>query len=226
MAETDFEANGRKESRLSAAKRACQTFIAERPDDLIGLIAFANWPHTICPLTLSHSVLQEMLHDQANPRLAPQSIPNESRTNLGDALAWALHRFSTSQAKRNIIVLISDGEHNVPPPALSPDQAAQLAANQRIPIYVIDVGTANPDSARGRDALVSIAERTGGRYYLATETNSLADAWNAISQLERSTIESFQYRRYWELSHFVGVAALVCCVAIVALQSTVWLRVP
>ena len=42
--------------------------------------------------------------------------------------------------RRKVLVLLSDGEHNVPPPALKPRQAAQLAGNLDVPIYVIDAG--------------------------------------------------------------------------------------
>src|SRR5262249_26551214 len=151
MAEPDFDWQGRPINRLDAAKRVFRLFVAggEGPDgqhlegrsgDLIGLVTFATWPESLCPLTLSHSVLLRMLDEEEGRGVRPRTVPTESRTNIGDAIAWGLHRLDKAATARKIIVLLSDGEHNVPPPALTPRQAAQLAANKRVPVYAIDAG--------------------------------------------------------------------------------------
>jgi len=146
MAEPDYTWQGSRISRLDAVKRAFGLFIAGgdgpdgahldgRPDDLMGLVLFSTRPETACPLTLSHSVLVRVLDAEQ-----PKSIPTESETNIGDAIAWGLHTLESAGSRRKVIILLSDGEHNVPPPALKPRQAAQLAANLHIPIYAIDAG--------------------------------------------------------------------------------------
>src|SRR5207247_2603305 len=82
---------------------------------------FAARPSLPCPLTLSHSVLLRLLDAEQ-----PRSVPTESQTNIGDAIAWGLHSLPSAAGRRQVLILLSDGEHNVPPPALKPRQAAQL----------------------------------------------------------------------------------------------------
>src|SRR5439155_11825117 len=132
-----------------AAKLAFRLFVAGgdagnglqltgRPNDLIGLVTFARWPASACPLTLSHSVLLRMLDAEQ-----PRSLPGESETNISDAVTLGLHRLDGVKARRKVLVLISDGEHNVPKPGSewTPRQAAQVAANLHVPIYTIDAGS-------------------------------------------------------------------------------------
>ena len=104
-----------------------------RGSDQIGLVPFAREPEDTCPLTLSHDVLLELL-DAEEPRGAL-----DSGTNIGDALAWGLKRLEAAGDRRKVLVLLSDGEHNVPG-GLTPRQAGQLAANQGVPVYCIDAG--------------------------------------------------------------------------------------
>jgi Ca-activated chloride channel family protein len=144
MAEADFPWDGKAITRLDAVKQAFHLFVAGgegpdgeqldgRPDDQIALVTFATRPESACPLTLSHSVLLHMLDAEQ-----PRTLPTESQTNIGDAIAWGLHRLESAGPRRKVLILLSDGDHNVPPPALKPRQAAQLAANLHVPIYTID----------------------------------------------------------------------------------------
>jgi Ca-activated chloride channel family protein len=244
MAETDFEWQGQRISRLEAVKRAFGLFVAGgegpdgshldgRPNDLIGVVTFATRPETTCPLTLSHSVLLHMLEGEQ-----PRSVPTESETNIGDALAWGLQTLESAGARRKIVILLSDGEHNVPPPALKPRQAAQLAANLRIPIYVIDAGGDNggaqePDKKKppadqmtGPATLRVIAQLTGGRYFPARDAQSLLHVCSDIDRLERQEIQSFQYRRYYEAAMWFGLASFTLLAGVRLLEATVWHRVP
>ena len=135
MAEADFDWKGERVTRLEAVKRAFRLFVAGgegpdgvtldgRPDDLIGVVTFATRPESLCPLTLSHGVLLDMLD-----REQPRSLPTESQTNIGDAVAWGLEQLdSAAGPRRKILILLSDGEHNVPPPALKPRQAPDSIA--------------------------------------------------------------------------------------------------
>jgi Ca-activated chloride channel family protein len=252
MAEPDFKWNNQPVSRLEAVKRAFHLFVVGgdadngehlegRPDDQIGLITFATLPESPCPLTLSHSVLVQLLDEQE-----PKRIPTECRTNIGDAIAWGLHRLEKAQAQRKIIILLSDGEHNIPPPALTPRQAAQLAANQGVIIYTIDAGgevstaealegaPADSDSAptaaelraSGKKALQAVAEITGGRYFEARDAASLLGVCQDIDRLERQPIISFQYRRYYDGFAWFGLGSLVLLVGAYVLETTVWQRLP
>ena len=248
MAEPDFTWEGKPASRLDAVKKVLRLFVAGgqdadgrtligRSNDVIGLVTFATWPETRCPPTLSHRALLESLD-----HVQPWTVPTESRTNIGDAIAWGLHRLAGAPTTRKVILLVSDGEHNVPPPALTPRQAAQLAANLRIPIYAIDAGGdtdgtgSEPRSAghhtaaeireNARMSMLAIARMTGGKYFRARETENLLAVCDEIDRLERSQVQSFLYRSYYQVFPWIGLTALGLYFALLLLESTLWLRVP
>ncbi len=246
MAEADFEWQEDRISRLEAVKRVFTLFVAGgdgpageqlegRPDDLIGLIAFATRPESRCPLTLSHSVLLRMLQAEE-----PRKGPTESQTNIGDAIAWGLHRLESAGPRRKVMLLLSDGEHNVPPPALKPRQAAQLAASLGVPIYAIDASGDTADSASEREGMVdtpadrmngertlqAVAQITRGRYFRAQDTQALLAVCQEIDRVERHEIQTFQYRRYHEGYAWFGLASFALLCGIGVLEMTIWRRVP
>jgi Ca-activated chloride channel family protein len=253
MAELDFDWRGKPISRLDAAKKVFRLFVGGgegpggqilegRSGDAIGLITFATWPESACPLTLSHGVLLSYLEPEKPWSVQPRTLPDESRTNIGDAIAVGLHRLEKARTARKVVVLLSDGEHNVPPPALKPRQAAQMAASMRVPIYAIDAGgetnveegmstssesqTVSEIRADGVETLQAIAKITGGRYFPAQDTETLLAVCGEIDRLERQDIQSFIYQRYYECYPWVGTAAILCWIAVVVLEATVWLRLP
>lgn len=253
MAEPDFDWHGQPISRLEAVKKVFHLFVEGgegpngetlegRADDLIGLVTFATWPHSACPLTLSHAVLLRLLDAEQ-----PRSVPTESRTNISDAIVWGLHRLDNAQNGRKVLVLLSDGEHNVPESPVTPRQAAQLAANRRVPIYTIDAGGETESAleagveerkseldtqaaakirVEGMRMLQAVATITGGKSFQARDTATLLAVCREIDRLERREIQSFQYRRYFEGFPWVGLAGLACWVLVKVLEMTWWLRIP
>jgi Ca-activated chloride channel homolog len=253
MAERDFDWHGEPVSRLEAVKNVFRLFVEGgpapgsdgrtfegRPTDLIGLVTFATRPENVCPLTLSHSVLLKMLDAEQ-----PRSIPGESETNLSDALAVGLQRLEKAPPRRRVLVLLTDGEHNVvaPPSGWTPRQSAAVAAGLGIPIYTIDAGgsgtggeeprhsdgmTSTPTATREAAvaSLMEIARVSGGRYFAAGNTQALLDACHTIDTLQRGPIKSFQYRRYHDLSPWPGLAAFLLWATALGLEVTFWRRVP
>jgi Ca-activated chloride channel homolog len=253
MAERDFNWHGEPVSRLEAAKNVFRLFVEGgpapgseartfegRPTDLIGLVTFATRPETICPLTLSHSVLLKLLDEEQ-----PRSVPGESETNLSDALAVGLQRLESAGNRRKVLVLLTDGEHNViaPPSNWTPRQAAAVAAGLGVPIYTIDAGgsgtttedarpsdTVASTTAATREAAIAslkeIARVSGGRYFVAGDSDALLDACKKIDSMERAPITSFQYRRYHDLSALPGLAGFLLWATAMGLEVTLWRRLP
>jgi Ca-activated chloride channel family protein len=239
MANQDYVWDKQPISRLDAVKKAFRLLVEGglepggrqllgRPQDLISLITYATRPETSCPLTLNHAVLLQILDAQM-----PRTISTEATTNTGDAIAWALHSLRSSRAKRKVIILLTDGEHNVPPPALKPRQAAQLAGNLAVPIYTIQAGnettpdgTPSEEAIKSRQTLVEIAKMTQGQYFQAADTEGLLEVCNKIDRLERQEIESFQYRRYYEAFVWFGLASLLLWMLVFVLEGTVWRTIP
>lgn len=237
MGEEDFAWADETMSRLSGVQRLFRLFVAGgpapgstalagRPNDLIALVTFAAHPETACPLTLDHAALLKIMESQR-----PKSAAGEGTTNPGDALAWALHVVNQAAVKRKVLVFLTDGESNVPE-KLKPRQAAQLAANLSIPIYAIDAApeAKTPEEKaevdRARAMMQSLAKMTDGACFRAQDGAGLLKAYESIDKLERERILSYQYRRWHEGFSWFALAALACLAGVIALESTVWRRIP
>jgi Ca-activated chloride channel family protein len=240
MGERDFISEDVPISRLEAVQKLFALFIAGgreggeqfdgRPADLVGLVRFATRPEVVCPLTLQHRTLLTLLETEQ-----PRTVPGESETNISDALALSLARLEAAGPRRKVLVLLTDGEHNVTSPRSewTPRQAAQVAASLGVTVHCIDAGTDDirpGESADTRQAavrtLTEIASITRGEYLKAGDTRSLAAALRRIDSLERSPIASFQFRRYHEGYPWLALAAFACLVFGELLSRTLWRRLP
>ena len=234
MATVDFMHDDKPVRRLDAVKQVFRTLVQGgdglpgRANDLIGLVTFATFPQTACPLTMDHAALLRLL-DAEEPR-SLATTPGEHLSNPGDGIAWALHRLQSAPVKRKAIVFLSDGESNVPAPALRPRQAAQLARNVNVPIYAIDASRSENDpkqsEAKARETLQALAALSNGEYFKADSLDELSQACKEIDNLERTTIPSLEYRRYYSGVLWFGLIAFVFLVAVHALEATVWRKAP
>jgi Ca-activated chloride channel family protein len=250
MQETNFlwDSAGVPISRAEAARRSLRLFIAggngpdgthfdgrstERGTDAVGLVTFTNLPHPVCPPTLNHSVFLDIL-DKVPPPTA-----RDTGTNIGDAIAEGVLRLDRAQARRKVLILLSDGEHNVDlrdegRQPLKPRQAASLAANLGIVIYTIDAGgdppADSPDIAKqriaGREINRTVAEMTGGRSFTANDGPQLLEVCRQIDEMERQPILSPVYRRYHEYYPWLALLAVVLAAVAFGLEQTIWRRVP
>jgi len=221
MKAADFADGIAKLTRLDAAKRTLSRFISGRPDDAIGVVAFANYPDPTCPVTLAHDVAL-----QAVAALSPAVGP-EDGTNLGDALAQSLDYLRKAPAVSRVLVLLSDGHNdpNVPHP-LDPRAAARLAQELGVTLHTIAVGGPGgvihePDAASGLPVaaevggpdlalLADLARLGGGKAFRATDAKSLDAVFAAIDAMEKTTITDTILTRYHERFAPWAVAALVC----------------
>ncbi len=234
--------------RFDTAKRTFMDFVygdghdlGGRPDDLIGLITFARYADTICPLTLSHDTMRPLI--DATTLVSTQS---EDGTAIGDALALAAARLQTAeetlavQAKKDpaafhlaskIIILLTDGENNCGKRTLA--QAGELARQWGIKVYAIGV-TSQGNGLLGRlfsqhfdtTDLQRLADETGGIFRLATDRKTLHQIYEEIDGLERSRIETTRFIDYRELFPPFAATALALTVLGLVLQSTLFRRLP
>ncbi len=200
MRADDFSTATKRMDRLDAAKSVLAQFIQARPDDRMGIVAFAAMPYTIAPLTTDHAWLMLQMD-----RLQTGML--EDATAIGDALASGVNRLRDSQAKTKLVILLTDGINNAG--RLTPPDAAQAAAALGIKVYTIGAGSDQPRAAGifgfvqgGNEideaALKKIAEITKARYFRATDLKSLEETYRAIDQMEKTKIELDQYTRYEE----------------------------
>lgn len=224
MATSDFALDDQKVSRLAGVQKVFRLLVVGgttsenltfpgRPNDLISLVTFATRPDTACPATLDHAALISILERQA-----PKSLAGEATTNPGDALAWALAALQRAPTRRKAILFLTDGDSNVPEPALKPRQAAQLAANLKIPIYAIDAlsdAEAGEDAPKAHQTLADLAHMTGGRHFLATDGPALLHALHELDRLERDAIAQPDAIVYRDLTLWFAAAAFACWVGYV-----------
>lgn len=224
MADYDYGHGSEIDSRLDAAKRTAKLFIlggeldgdqfTGRDNDRIGMVSFAVTPRTVCPLTFDHAALVTLLERQG---VADEL---ETGTNVGDAIAEGVIRLNDSGPGRKILILLSDGEHNLARTAtgepLMPLQAGQLAANLGMPIYAVDCGGELDDDATelqrqerqaGREVMQKLAELTGGAYFSADDPQALTQAYAEIDRLEQAPLSRPNYRQYIDTGHWFGLLA-------------------
>ncbi len=195
-----------KPDRITAAKEVAGSFIADRFGDRIGLVAFAGEAFTQSPLTTDQGTLQTMLG-----RIRSGII--EDGTAIGNGLATAINRLRESDSKSKVIILLTDGVNNRG--EMAPLMAADIAADMGIKVYTIGVGTRGKapypvvdmfgnmsfqpmDVEIDEQTLESIAERTGGKYFRATDKEKLQAIYDEINTLEKSKVEITDFTVYHE----------------------------
>ncbi len=211
---TDMLLHGRPASRLIVVKRAAEQFVKERSGDRIGLILFGTRAYLQTPLTYDrHSVLMRI--EDATAGLAGKT------TSIGDAIGLAVKRLQDVPKQGRIIILLTDGANNSG--VLVPLKAAELAKEDGIKIYTIGLGSEadpraltndffnmNASADLDEDTLTKIADMTDGRYFRATDAESLNSIYQTINQLETVKQEQATARPQKEYYFwFVGLALLL-----------------
>ncbi|CAN5876761.1 VWA domain-containing protein [soil metagenome] len=206
----DFpDSGGPPISRLEAARRTLDRFVVGRPDDLIGLVAFANYPDLTCPPTLDQEFLR------ATARSVRSARPGENGTNIGDAVAWGLEAVLAAPPEQKVLILLTDGENQpaVPDP-LDPEAAARLSGELGVTLHAIGIGAdggiirpiepttglPQPIQVEGpnMDLLESMARLGGGRAFQATDAETLNTVFDEIDRLETSPVVGIIRTRYKE----------------------------
>lgn len=207
MKALDFELNGKPANRLAVVRDVVGKFIAERPNDRIGMVAFAGRPYLVSPLTMDQEFLAKRLADVKMGLV-------EDGTAIGSAIASATSHLKDSDAKSQIVILLTDGVNNAG--AVNPLTAAEAAKALGIKIHTIGAGTIGEAPVPVRDAfgrtrlqrmeveideevLREVATATGGQYFRATNTDSLEAIYASINQLETTTRKLKKYEQYDEL---------------------------
>ncbi len=221
-------------NRLEAAKEVAAAFVERRRNDRIGLVVFAGQAFTQAPLTIDHSAVTAVMAELEVGMV-------EDGTAIGLGLATTLKRLESSQAESRIIVLLTDGRNNRG--EIDPATAAQMAAALGVKIYTIGAGSRSTaripvdDPVFGRryvttqvdvdeTSLQEVAEATGGRYFRATDRESLERIYEEIDELETTEIDVQSFTRYGELFH-LPLAAGICLLLLEAgLAHTILRRVP
>lgn len=234
MQALDFLIDNQRVNRIEVVKSVVGKFIDERPNDRIGLIAFAGAPYLVSPITLDHDWLQQNLE-----RVAIGGV--DDGTAIGSAIAAAVNRLRTTPAKSKVVILLTDGMNNTG--KISPLAAAEAARALGVKVYTIGVGVRGKAPVPVRDeaghmrlimaevdvdekTLQSVADQTGGKFYRATDTDSLQKIYEQINRLETSAQTVQKFEHYDELYPWALIPALAILGFSFLLQHTRYRRLP
>ncbi len=251
---------GEAKSRFDVVKIVLEDFIrgdddqlGGRAGDLIGLVTFARYPDTTCPLVHSHSILLDFMRQMDTVR-----VKSEDGTAIGEALQLAAARLQKAEEqisennrklsnspdgesaspefeiKSKAIVLLTDGINNRGD--VTPQQASELAAEWGIKIYAVGIGSNTRRTLGGipiptgsqidERTLRSVAEATGGFYARADSAEALKQIYQKIDELEKTEIKAVDYYEYAEQFQPLTLAALFILLAEILLSCTVFRKIP
>ena len=203
MLARDLEPN-----RLEALKKVAGQFVSQRPNDRIGIVVYAGESFTMTPITSDKRIVLNTIASLKWGEL-------DGGTAIGMGLGSAVNRLKDSKAKSKVIILLTDGVNNAG--FVDPKTATELAIGIGIKVYTIGIGTNGTasfpyakDPTTGQllfrnspveidEALLKyIADKTGGKYFRATNSNKLKSIYNEINKLEKTEVEEFKYYNYEE----------------------------
>ena len=197
-----------KPNRLEALKKVAINFVDRRPNDRIGIVVYAGESFTQTPITSDKSIIKRTISELKWGQL-------EGGTAIGMGLGSGVNRLKESKAKSKVIILLTDGVNNTG--NIDPRTATELAKELKVKVYTIGIGTNGmADFPWSRDPrtgqlnfrkqqveideklLQEIATETEGKYFRATDNESLKEIYDEIDSLEKTKIEEFKYYNYQE----------------------------
>ncbi|MGN6654621.1 MAG: VWA domain-containing protein [Rhodanobacter sp.] len=212
MRTPDMQLAGQPVSRFGAVEAIASDFIGRRRGDEMGLILFGSQAYLVTPLTYDLSAVRAQLQTSAVGLAGDQ-------TAIGDAIAVAVKRLAGLPEAARVLVLLTDGVNNAG--SIAPREAARAAKAAGVRIYAIGIGATtmrvpgffglqmvNPSADLDADMLKAITAETGGRFFRATDSGELADAYRTIDALEPMPRQGPALRPRHELFRWPLLAAL------------------
>jgi Ca-activated chloride channel family protein len=241
MLTKDFTIGGELATRVDAIREVTRKFIEGRPNDRIGIVAFAGKPYVVSPMTLDHDWLLQNLE-----RVRIGLV--EDGTAIGSAMAAAANRLNDKHSKSRALVLLTDGENNAG--KIPPNTAAEAVKALKIHLYAIGAGTngmalAPVYTPRGpvtdatgeiiyqrqqvefnETGLKEVAKIADGQFFRATDTKSLEAIFGDIDKMEKSTVSVKKYQHYRDLFPICIMSACGLLLGQILLSQTIWKKLP
>lgn len=197
-----------KPNRMEALKNVASSFVKERFNDRIGIVVYAAEAYTKTPVTSDKSVVLQAISDIKYDNVL------QDGTGIGMGLATAVNRLKDSKAKSKVIILMTDGVNNAG--FLDPQTSAEIASDLGIKVYTIGIGTNGnalfpyayaPNGGFlfkmmpvqiDEKLMKEIAQKTGGKYFRATNNAGLEKIYNEINKLEKTKVDELKFVNYDE----------------------------
>jgi Ca-activated chloride channel family protein len=219
-------------NRMEALKRVASDFVAQRPNDRIGLVVYAAEAYTKTPVTSDKPIVLDAINSIKYDNVL------QDGTGIGMGLTTAVNRLKDSKAKSKVVILLTDGVNNAG--FIEPETASDIAQQYGIKVYTIGIGTNGMAefpyaiAPNGQflfrmmqveideNLLKSIARKTGGKYFRATSNTKLAQIYKEINKLETTEIEELRFYDYDEKYRpFVWIAGILVLIEI-GLRNTIF----
>lgn len=228
MEEEDFILDDERVNRLRATKHVAGKFIERRIGDRLGLVLFGEQAYLQTPLTFDRLTVKTLLYESAIG-LAGKS------TAIGDAIGLAVKRLREQDEKSRVLILLTDGANTAG--EVEPLAAAELAAREKMKIYTIGIGAdemivrsifgsrrVNPSADLDEKTLNAIAEKTGGRYFRARDTEQLEQIYNLLDELEPIEKDVQRFRPQTALFYWPLAIALILMSIVLYLRQVSGIR--
>lgn len=223
-------------SRMDVAKDVAEEFVNNRPVDRIGLVIFSGESFTQCPITGDHQALIEQIRSLESRKYLIDG------TVIGEGLATAVDRLTTTGSKSKVVILLTDGKEDPPETRLiDPLTALAIAKSKGVKVYTIGMsagpttiseispikGNKNPEpDFLDEELLRKIADETGGKYFRARDHDGLKSIYSQIDKMEKSKMEVTTFHRYEESFLPFILAALFFLFLELVLRFTVLKKFP
>ncbi|WP_163834041.1 vWA domain-containing protein [Spartinivicinus ruber] len=217
MEAQDLRLRNKQVDRLTVVKDVLQDFIARRKGDRLGLILFGSQAYLQAPLTFDLTTVKTLL-DEALIGMAGKN------TAIGDAVGLGVKQLRKRPAENRVLILLTDGANTAG--EVTPLQAAELAAKEGVKIYTIGVGAdemilpgvfgtsfgsrrVNPSIDLDEKTLKAMADKTGGEYFRAKNTQELNKIYALLDELEPVSQQDQTFRPSKSFYHWPLAAALL-----------------
>ncbi len=216
-----------RQSRLTVAKREAIQFISKRIHDSFGLVLFGSSAVSRCPLTADKKMLREIISD------VHIGVVDPTETMLGQAMALAAYRLSSSPAKSKIMIVLTDG---VPSPSdVPPHEVLRRIKDAGIKVYTIGIGSEQggyqehplfgvmpAQTQINTQLLQRYAQETGGQFFLARSSKDMARIYESIDALEKTVHDIPVYSKMYDYFPYFLWAALCAVMIEVFLTTWIW----
>ncbi|MGQ3212591.1 MAG: vWA domain-containing protein [Shinella sp.] len=192
----DFRSpDGSTEARVDAVRTVVADFVAKRPGDRIGLIAFGDAPYPLVPFTMDHKTVQAVIAETLPGMAGP-------RTSIGDAIGLAIKMFDKTTVPEKVLIVLTDGNDTAS--RMPPVKAAEIAKQKSVVIHTVGIG--DPKAA-GEDkldiaTLQRMAADTGGRYFFGGDQAQLAAIYDTLDKITPQDQKNLSWRPRIELFHW------------------------
>ncbi|MGB8367017.1 MAG: VWA domain-containing protein [Candidatus Babeliales bacterium] len=214
-------------ARVDVAKEEAIRFIKKREHDALGLVLFGKDTVARCPITSDKTLLKTIVDD-----VRIGNIIDPDGTMLITGMITAVNLLKHSKAKSKVMIVLTDGEPS--DGDMDPSVAIEIAKRLGIKIYTVGIGSEEDEVFMhpfyglvakpkvNKELLTLVAEKTGGRYFMANSAQDMRRIYDTIDQLEKVEHDVPMFSKYYDIFTPFVFAMISLVFLEIILSSFVW----